>query len=53
MRGEDNGASFSDSRLVSLPEYLEILIASKGSVQARVDAFAEADEHEDEDDTDE
>lgn len=40
VRGEDNGASFSDSRLVSLAEYLDILIASKGSVQARVDALA-------------
>jgi len=46
VRGEDNGASFSDSRLVSLPEYLEILIASKGSVEARVDALAVEDEDE-------
>jgi hypothetical protein len=53
VRGEDNGASFSDSRLVSLPEYLEILIASKGNVEARVDALAvdadEDDENEEED----
>ena len=40
VRGEDNGASFSDSRLVSLSEYLDILIASKGSVEARCEAFA-------------
>lgn len=40
VRGEDNGACFSDSRLVSLAEYLEILIASKGSVEARVEALA-------------
>ena len=40
VRGEDNGASFSDSRLVSLPEYLDILIASKGSVEARCEALA-------------
>ena len=50
VRGEDNGASFSGSRLVSLPEYLEILIASKGDVEARVDALADEDEDEDEDD---
>lgn len=52
VRGEDNGASFSDSRLVSLPEYLEILIASKGNVEARVDALAneEEDEEDEEDD---
>lgn len=49
VRGEDNGASFSDSRLLSLPEYLELLIASKGDVEARVNAFADANEDEDED----
>jgi hypothetical protein len=49
VRGDDNGASFSGSRLVSLPEYLEILIASKGDIEARVDAFAVPDEDEDED----
>ena len=49
IRGEDNGASFSDSRLVSLSEYLEILIASKGSIEARVDALAVEDEDEEED----
>lgn len=41
IRGEDNGASFSDSRLVSLAEYLDLLIASKGSVDARVAALAD------------
>jgi hypothetical protein len=40
VRGEDNGASFSDSRLLSLADYLDVLIASKGSVEARVEAFA-------------
>lgn len=40
IRGEDNGASFDDSRLVSLAEYLDVLIASKGSVEARVEALA-------------
>lgn len=40
VRGEDNGASFADSRRVSLAAYLDMLVASKGSVQARCDAFA-------------
>ncbi len=40
VRGEDNAASFDDSLLVSLADYLDMLIASKGSVEARVDAFA-------------
>ena len=41
VRGEDNGASFSDSKLFSLAEYLDVLIASKGNLEARVEAFAE------------
>jgi hypothetical protein len=40
IRGEDNGACFSDSRLASLAEYLEIVIASKGNVEARAQALA-------------
>lgn len=52
VRGEDNGASFSDSRLVSLQEYLEILIASKGNVEARVDALALADDDDEAQDDD-
>ncbi len=41
VRGEDNGACFDGSRLVSLAQYLEILITSKGSVEARAAALAE------------
>lgn len=53
VRGEDHGACFDDSRLLSLAEYLEILIASKGSVEARVKAFALPDDEEDEEEEDE
>jgi hypothetical protein len=40
IRGEDNGASFEDSRVVSLSDYLELLIASKGVVETRMAAMA-------------
>jgi hypothetical protein len=39
VRSEDHGASFADSRVLSLSEYLELLISSKGVVEARIQAM--------------
>jgi hypothetical protein len=53
VRGEDNGACFDDSRLLSLAEYLEVLTASMGSVEARVEAFALPDGEDEDEEEDE
>jgi hypothetical protein len=39
IRGEDSGACFTDSRVVSLSEYLDLLITSKGVVRTRINAM--------------